>query len=328
MTRLVFKKGDQKNFIEQVKKRSGLDWPALAKIAGVSGRTLRDWKREKFLASYEALLQLNKTLGIKLPKILEIRKEYWSIPKAARKGGLARAKIYGSPGTPEGRRKGGLTSQKLRRNNPEKYKFRKKITYPRPSHKLAEAFGIILGDGGITINQVFISLNAIADRVYADFVKNLFSGLFCIEVKEYKRKVSNNTLILGMSSVNLVEFLIKRGLFIGDKVRKQVGVPTWIIKNPGYRKGCLRGLMDTDGGVFKHKYTVNDRNYIYKKICFSNRSIPLLYFVRDELKNLGLNPKIQDKKQVWVYNKEGVRKYLKFVGSHNPRLLKNQISKT
>jgi len=78
--------------------------------------------------------------------------------------------------------------------------------------------------------------------------------------------------------------------------------------------------MDTDGGICKHRYRVNGKEYSYKKICFANRSIPILNFVRDELEDMGFTPKVRENKQVWLYNESEVETYLKKVGSHNPRL--------
>lgn len=87
----------------------------------------------------------------------------------------------------------------------------------------------------------------------------------------------------------------------------------------------MRGLMDTDGGVFLHRYKVNGKGYAYKKISFSNRSVPLLFFVANTLHELGFTPKIIDKienKKVWLYNEQEVKRYLQIVGTHNARLLK------
>ena len=83
--------------------------------------------------------------------------------------------------------------------------------------------------------------------------------------------------------------------------------------------------MDTDGGVFLHRYKVGGQEYKYRKISFSNRSVPLLLFVSNTLTELGFTPKIIDKvenKKVWLYNTNEVKKYLEVVGTHNPRLLK------
>jgi intein/homing endonuclease len=131
-----------------------------------------------------------------------------------------------------------------------------------------------------------------------------------------------------LNGINLVNYLVKIGLRVGNKVKQQVDVPDWIKKSKEFRIACVRGLMDTDGGVFLHKYKVNGKVYAYKKICFTNRSVPLLIFVNDVLKEIGLTPKMITKvenKKVWLYNKQEVEQYLNLVGSHNSRLLKYQI---
>jgi len=83
--------------------------------------------------------------------------------------------------------------------------------------------------------------------------------------------------------------------------------------------------MDTDGGIFIHKYKVNKKQYSYKKICFTNRSLPLLIFVKETLEELGFTPKLITKvenKKVWLYNEQEVKNYMRIVGSHNERLLR------
>lgn len=322
MARLVFRKGRQEKFISEVKKTTGLAWEELGQSIGVSGRTLRDWKRERLLGSEKELLKLSENSGISLPKILETKKEYWSAREQARNGAYAKMRIYGPPGTPGGRRKGGLISQQRRRESPEKYQncnLRKKIFYPRHSSFLAEAFGILLGDGGITKGQVFITLNAIADEDYVLFVESFFAGLFKIKVSKIRRV---NALILYMSGKNLVEFLVREGLCIGNKVRQQVGVPDWIVANPSYSRACLRGLMDTDGCAFIHRYKVNGKRYSYRKIAFANRSIPILNFAKDTLDQLEFNPKEVFGMQVLLYRSKEFERYFKVIGSHNKRLTK------
>lgn len=153
-------KGQQRKFLELVKSRTRLKWDELGKIVGISGRTLRDWRREIFLGSNKALLKLSKFSGMELPEIKEIRKEYWSIHKAARIGAIKRNEIYGPPGNAESRRKGGLVSQQRRREKPEFYRslsciVRNEFHKPTFSSDLAELVGIILGDGGITNTQTY-----------------------------------------------------------------------------------------------------------------------------------------------------------------------------
>ena len=182
----------------------------------------------------------------------------------------------------------------------------------------------MLGDGCITPGQFNITLNSIADSEYVYFVSQLEKNLFGEEPKSYKRKDSK-ALVLYYNSRFIIRYLLSIGLKIGNKVRQQVDVPNWIKSHPLYKIACVRGLMDTDGGVFLHRYKVNGKDYFYKKICFSNKSIPLLIFIKAALEELGLNPKVINNvanKQVWLYNNTKVKEYLEKVGTSNPRLLK------
>lgn len=226
----------------------------------------------------------------------------------------------------DGRRKGGIVSQLRRRLNPRYYENRGcnvaiEPLIPNHTNKLAEVVGTILGDGGITHNQLLISFNSEKDCDYSVYIGNLISGLFGIRVGRYKRRDSK-CIVLFFSGVNLIKTLCHIGLKIGNKVKLQVRVPKWISKNVAYSRWCLRGLMDTDGGVFLDKYVVNRKRYCYKKICFTNKSMPLINFVFETLSKLGFNPQRYSDNKVWLYSYKEVERYLIEVGSSNQRLNK------
>jgi hypothetical protein len=112
---------------------------------------------------------------------------------------------------------------------------------------------------------------------------------------------------------------------MSNKAKQQVDAPDWIKNNKEYSIACLRGLMDTDGGVFLHKYKVHGKQYSYKKISFTNKSTPLILFVFEILRVLGFTPKLRDTleiKRVWLYNEHEVNRYLEVVGTSNYRLQK------
>lgn len=324
--RLKFIPGQQKKFIDEIISKSGLSTKELSKIAGVHSRSFRDWKRERLtmtLTSAEKFVVLFKVF---LPEDKKTMIQRWqqAREKANRVGGLALFRKRGSPATLEGRRKGGIKAvANLRRNGFIPYV--KKYSLPIGlSEKLAEYVGIMLGDGCITQGQCNITLNSVADREYVYFVSQLEQSLFGEEPKLYKRKDSK-ALVLYYNSRFLVRYLLSIGLKIGDKVRQQVDAPDWIKSSFMYKMACVRGLMDTDGGVFLHKYKVNGKDYFYKKICFSNKSIPLLMFVKKTLEELGFTPKLVRNvvnKQIWLYNNTEVMDYLEKIGTSNPRLVR------
>ncbi len=195
----------------------------------------------------------------------------------SRLGGLRCVELYDNPGTLAGRSKGGKKTTDFFRENPELarkagFVIRKEIKYPVRCVELAELIGVILGDGGLPGNhQLIISFNSKTDKEYSVFLGNVLKKLFSINSHIHPRKNCNGADIV-VSSSNLIDFLLKQGLVAGNKVRNQVDIPHWIYDKVAYQKACVRGLIDTDGSFYCHKYNSNGKNYNYLKLCFASAS--------------------------------------------------------
>ncbi len=324
MPRVVLAEGKQQAFLDKVRATLGGQWEDLAQICGVHPRTIRDWRREKHRISPAALERLSLVANVPKPSNMQIVDDYWYVSKGGYFGGQAHVRLYGNPGIYESRRKGGLVFQQKRRENPEAYLnsgviMRKKIHYPEESEGLAEACGIILGDGNISDHQVQISTNELADREYAEYAASLFKRLFGADVAFGKRERSTLTLV--MSGINLVEFLISKGLVKGDKIVQQVDIPEWILGRADFKRGCIRGLIDTGGGIYYHTHTTKGITYTNIGLCFTSYSLPLLKSVYGILLEFGLNAKYDNKRHVSIYGEAGIRSYLERVGTNNPKHL-------
>lgn len=319
--------GLQRDYLIEVEKVSGFSGDNLAKLLGIVGRSYRDWKRGRYSITQDAVEIIEEKFGLELPYSKKKALQLWRIAKieASRKGGLAVLKKYNGPGTPEGRSRGGKHAMAILRarglvpqpkpfNGPKKY-----------SIELAEFVGILLGDGHIGKEQWSVTLNSIADKDYLTFVVGLIEKLFGFSPSVHFRKDSKAVVILG-SGIRSIEYLKNLDLKVGNKITLQVGVPSWIELDKSFSIACLRGLIDTDGGIFIHRYKINGKEYQYLKLSFVNRSMPLLNFVYKELEKLGFNPRMItaiENKRVWLYNQQEVKRYLEIVGTNNPRLLKN-----
>ena len=326
MPRIKFEKGAQGEFLLSLREKLGMTWPQLSEKIRVHPRSLSDWRREKYTIPEKVFKKLIVLGGerITIPDY-EVLPDFWSIGKAASEGGLARMKKYGELGTTEGRRKGGFVSQKRRRLHPELYQhcnLRKNITKPRYSCELAEFFGIMLGDGGINSDyQGVISLHRENDREYAVFVCNMIERLFAIvpAVYHYRSVRSKNVVGIVVSSTTFLEFLLLRGLQRGSKVKHQAGVPVWIERNTNFSKHCLRGLIDTDGGVYYHRHRTRGYKCFNIGLCFTSRSLPLIDFAESTLLHLGFTPKrSSDGFNVHLYRQPEVLRYAEEIGFHNP----------
>lgn len=317
MDKILFRSGELRSFIVSVQEKMGLDANGIALLLAVSARTIRDWRREKFNPSKDAILKLSKLSGLELP-IYKILPQYWYVYKGAKLGGKRRYELYGVVGTIQDRSKGGKASWNKRKNNPTLLvKYTKTILEPEDSVDLAEFIGIMLGDGGLTHFQCSVYLNSETDKEFAYYVRDLVLKLFGVTPKIYVHK-KHKVWRVSISSVNLVKYLTSKGLSIGDKVRLQAGVPSWIWLKPEYIKACIRGLIDTDGSFIIHQYKIKGKEYSYPRLTFSNRSKPLLDFVYKGLKKLGFNPRIQ-RDEVCLYNQNEVKRYLEVIGVNNYR---------
>ncbi len=325
MPRINFSKNDQHKFFEEVKNNLRIEWPFLARKLGISKRTLFDWRREKIKISEATLNKcLELTKGkVKVPKY-KLLPDFWHIQKAGRKGARARFEKYGPVGTPEGRKKGGQMSQERRRLYPELYpncNLRKIISEPQNSVELAEFFGIMLGDGGISNIgfQAVITLHKEDSKEYIPMVAGMIKKLFSIEpaIYYYQNGHRKNVANITVSSNSFIDFLVFKGLKRGHKVKQQVGVPEWIKANKDFSIACLRGLVDTDGCIYSHSHKVLGHDYFNIGINFSNKSTPILEFVYNTFTDLNFNPKIFHN-GVNLYRKSEVIRYAQEIKFRNP----------
>lgn len=326
MSRIKFKNGNQKTFLNKIHQKGFLGWATVAKICNVSERTIRDWRKEKFNMKYEAAQALSKKTKVPLSCVKQILPDFWSVKKAASLGGKRRYEIYGNPGTANGRKKGGINSQRKFRNNPEYaeklgIKIRKLIREPRNSPALAEFIGIMLGDGGMTDYQARITLNSETDRKYSFYVQKLIKKLFNIESSRLMRKFREEKAVdILISSKSLINFLLKKDLKTGHKINNNIDIPKWIKSKSEYKIACLRGLMDTDGSFYLYKHKVNGKIYNNFAICFTSYSNLLLNSACKILKELDFRPS-GTKKRIYLHRKKDIRNYINRIGSNNPKHL-------
>lgn len=190
------------------------------------------------------------------------------------------------------------------------------LSFPNFSEKLAEFFGIMLGDGHIAfyesvgVYQVCVCINTTTDIEYISYVKNLMEDLFKVSVGCHHRK-DKDVVDLFISSVDLLNYLKERGLYSVNKVRDQAGVPKWIFEKKSYQKSFLRGFFDTDGSIYSLKFGT--------QMGFCNKSIPLINSTRELLLNLGYHPSIVSSFKVYLTRKPDLYKYSQEIGFGNSK---------
>jgi len=189
-------------------------------------------------------------------------------------------------------------------------KKRGELIFPDLSEELAEFFGIMLGDGHLSQGQIWIFINNNTDRGYRYYVRNLLKSLFGVEAGcSYRKKEDMKNLFL--SSVDLVEYLKERGLYATNKVKAQVGTPSWIFTKDSYKKSFLKGFFDTDGSIYQLRFGV--------QMAFCNRSLPLLQSARRILLDLGYFPSKISAYNLYLTRKSNLYQYAAEIGFGNPK---------
>ncbi len=176
----------------------------------------------------------------------------------------------------------------------------------KKDESLAEIVGILLGDGHLSNGQVWVTLGT-KEKVYADYVDELFFKIFGYHLKSCFRKDGNLDLYIGFK--DLVNYFKDMGL-VEHKVRSQVGVPLWVLGNKKFYAPCLRGLFDTDGSIYKIRSG--------HQISFRNMSVPLLKNIRYMLLRISFNPSQISNFSVYLTRRGDLYRFRSIIGSRNP----------
>ncbi len=179
----------------------------------------------------------------------------------------------------------------------------KSIPKIRESKKLAEFIGIMLGDGNIWKNRIRIAFDK-RNLKYIDYASSLFEKIFRIKLKKEILERTNQAYLY-CTNLFVVEELLKFGLMRGNKIQNKIGIPKWIKENKNYSKKCIKGLIDTDGCI----YLCKREKQIYIK--FTNFNRILLLDFKKLTKNFGYSFANANKKNVCLYRKFEVAKFIK-----------------
>ncbi len=284
--RLKLKKGKQRELI--LKAKEGKTWKELSKILEINEQYLyRELKNEKRLLSDKIYNHLSRLVNEDFNRFITQKlSDNW------------------------GRSKGGL-------NSIGSTKILQDVKF---NEKLAEFIGAVLGDGHVQFNKmkgvyyIRIAGDLKKDEKYhMNYLKNLVKEIFNFEITEQKRSKSNERF-MDIYGKKLVEFFISMGIKPGNKIKNQSTIPSWIWKNKNFLKACIRGLIDTDGSIFR--MSRKDPNLL--RIGFTNYNKTLLQDTRKALIEIGFNPsKIINNRQFYISRQMEIEKYLKEIGFSN-----------
>ncbi|MBN1159801.1 MAG: hypothetical protein JXA43_01010 [Candidatus Diapherotrites archaeon] len=288
--RIKLEKGKQRKLIETHKDNNKLTWKSMAKKLSVSEPALKEWRLENCLIPKEIFDLLNKNHGFD-QFVMKVRDDKW------------------------GQSKGGKNST----GNTGKIKI------PKKSEKLAELVGIILGDGNIhafskgkkvRAYSIRIAGHAKNDRDYlTNHVFRLFKDLFDVQPRIYKSKRSK-AMYVNVYNKALVDYFLEMGLKKGNKITSQVTIPKWILKDKKLIIACIRGLIDTDGSI----YRMSRKDANLKRISFKNYNQALLKQARNCFIELGFHPsKIICGNYFTLSRQEEIKRYISMIEFNNSK---------
>ncbi len=200
------------------------------------------------------------------------------------------------------------------------------------SRLIAEALGIHVGDGCISITERYCEYALLGDRLeereyYDSHVSPIFSKILKrpIVCKEY---ISNGTYGFHIFNKKVVDFFLGFGLPAGSKLN--IDIPNFVKKDQGLLKLFLRGLFDTDGNLYfdKHRQVKNPLNNV-PQIKLDSTSKHLVYSVYMALRKFGFHPRLKkpykgkrDKNYIYsvlLYRKRDTEKYIEEIGFKNQK---------
>jgi intein/homing endonuclease len=158
------------------------------------------------------------------------------------------------------------------------------------------------------------------EHAYANIVSRMLTESFgkTPKLATYRNHGKEVEYIVLTYSKKIILELEALGIHAGDKTANQVGIPNWILNDNEFLRTCIRGLVDTDGCVYK-KFGWNT-----PQLEFYSQSKPLLNGVREGLLRLGIKASNITKgkrlvPKVGVYGKDAVLKYVREIGFTNPK---------
>lgn len=175
------------------------------------------------------------------------------------------------------------------------------------STKLAEFYGIMLGDGHISRFQIVVTLGT-KELSYVEYVAELMSELFGAKPTILIRKDGYRDVYFG--SVDLIKYLKADG-FVTNKVKYQVDIPQWIFEKPEWMSSFVRGFFDTDGSVYRLRFGI--------QVSFTNKSARLLISLHKMLIALGYKASAISTDRIYLTRRKDLTRFFSEIKPANTK---------
>ncbi len=269
---------------------------------GINYSTLKKYKSGDLLMPENVFNLIHDKSGkVDLPSLIYYSSN-WGAIKGGKKGIKSLMSKYSVETIRKWRVKGGYNSPSIILNT-------KRIIHPERSELLGEFIGIVLGDGTLTKYFVRLSGNRITDLPYFhDYIPNLVQTLFGLQSSI---TYDDNLIYVTICSKELATYLHEEwNLPFGDKINNKAKLHESIINDTLLSKGCIRGLVDTDGIIGRDG----------KALClrFTSHNPLVLRQMSNLLMSFGLLS-FSYETEIGTRKLDKIKKYFEIIGSSNPK---------
>lgn len=283
----------------------------------ISANTLNQWlyNKKRYLSSDF----IPKNLDL---EIIDKKPDNWGNIKGGKRTYKVLIKKYGEEEIRKRQINGGKVSL-LKRNKKERENFKVDINDPL----FLKFYGALLGDGWLSYlsyNYKFkrslwwvgISGHAQLDKQYLMFLKNIIEDLFNKKTIIKYKKNSKGMEIL-FCHKQLILFMNKELNFpIGKK--KNLVISNKFDKSWDKMKLIIKGIFDTDGSLYFDKTPAMKP---YPIISIHMKAPVLLRQIHKHLLSKDFKVRLKDNDELILKGSEQVNKWMKEIGSDNPKHL-------
>jgi intein/homing endonuclease len=198
--------------------------------------------------------------------------------------------------------------------------------------ELAEETGWHIGDGSMNYYMNKGKLKGIYqlrghledDRMhYEKRIKPFFDELYGVKLG---LREMPSTRVFGFQfwSSKLVKFKEKLGLPLGKKL--EVFIPEIFLKNDELKRAVIRGIFDTDGGI----YLERKNNGLYPKVYISTISFKLANQIKKILEEFNFIPTLhsqhyrKNRQKLYVVSLRGIKMFNRFMLEISPKNPKHE----
>ena len=318
-------KQDLIDFFKTIQNKCGRSWKEIYGDLGIKRYSFDRYKSGESLIPEEIFWKLMQFLDRlekeKIDKKIEKLENNWGKSLGGKKAVLINKKKF-----EEGRNKG---LERISRIRIQKEKeFQNSLAKIEISEEICELAGAFIGDGFFNCYnnknyQIEFTGDKILDLEYhREVIKSILKKYFPnIEVYMYVAK-SKGHLRTRIYSKEVFCFLKDFLGFVPGKKCYNIRIPNKIMGSPKkYLYATIRGIFDTDGGVYFDKRNIYSKNY--PRICFSTVSKELFLQLSDILsKDFKIYSRYNEKRKNYVleiYGHNQLKKWMSLIGFSNPR---------